>query len=221
MDNKFLVGKFLPFLWEKANHQAKFRLILAILLILTVLALNLGVPILFREIINSVPQDTKLFNDTLRNNIKYNKPECTEQEIANAIRGAHLEHCVSLLPSGLDTLVGERGIKLSGGEKQRVAIARLILKNPDIMIFDEATSALDLHTEKEIQKCINEITTNKTTMVIAHRLSTIQHADEIIVLDKGKIIEQGDHKSLLKRKGMYAELWGAQKQNENRYQSND
>ncbi|MDA9162946.1 ABC transporter ATP-binding protein/permease, partial [Alphaproteobacteria bacterium] len=150
-----------------------------------------------RKIIGVVPQDTVLFNETIYYNISYGNPEAAEQEIYEAAKNADIHEFIKTLPDGYNTLVGERGLKLSGGEKQRVAIARAILKKPSIFFFDEATSALDTTTEKEIQKNLEMISNNKTTLVIAHRLSTAADADNIIVLDKGEIIEQGRHKELL------------------------
>ena len=135
----------------------------------------------------------------------------TKEEIINAAKNADIHNFISTLPDGYETIVGERGLKLSGGEKQRVAIARTILKNPKIFFFDEATSALDSSTEKEIQKNLENVSKDKTTLIIAHRLSTAANADNIIVLDKGIIIEQGTHKSLLFKKGKYFEMWGKQK----------
>ena len=165
-----------------------------------------------RSKIGVVPQDTVLFNDTLRYNIEYGNLGATEQEIQTAIEMANLDKLIEQLPQGLETVVGERGLKLSGGEKQRVAIARTILKNPDILILDEATSSLDSKTEKDIQAALNEITKNRTTLVIAHRLSTIIDADNIIVLDGGLIAEQGSHHDLLKKQGIYATLWRNQQE---------
>ena len=165
-----------------------------------------------RKKIGVVPQDTVLFNDTLRYNLEYGKIGASEEEIQLAIQMANLENLVSELPEGLDTIVGERGLKLSGGEKQRVAIARTILKNPDILILDEATSSLDSKTEKEIQNSLNQIAKNRTTLVIAHRLSTIIDADQIIVLDKGLIVERGTHQNLLDKNGMYQTLWTNQQE---------
>lgn len=162
------------------------------------------------QAIGVVPQDTVLFNNTLYFNIAYGRPSATRQEIEQAIKLAHLEEFISRLPEGLETMVGERGLKLSGGEKQRVAIARVLLKRPVIYIFDEATSALDTHTEREIQKNLAEISSGITTIIIAHRISTIVHADEIIVLEHGNIVEQGAHQSLLKSNKYYAELWNKQ-----------
>jgi ATP-binding cassette, subfamily B, heavy metal transporter len=164
-----------------------------------------------REIIGVVPQDTVLFNDTIYYNITYGKTSASKEEVINAAKNADIHDFISILPDGYQTIVGERGLKLSGGEKQRVAIARTILKNPKIFFFDEATSALDTSTEKEIQKNLENISKNKTTLIIAHRLSTAANADNIIVLDKGVIIEQGTHESLLSLKGKYYEMWGKQK----------
>jgi len=166
-----------------------------------------------RKIIGVVPQDTVLFNETIYYNIAYGNTDATEEEIINAAKNADIHNFISTLPDGYKTIVGERGLKLSGGEKQRVAIARTILKNPRIFFFDEATSALDTSTEKEIQKNLENISKYKTTLIIAHRLSTAANADHIIVLDKGIIIEQGTHKSLLLEKGKYFEMWEKQKPN--------
>ena len=160
-----------------------------------------------RSKIGVVPQDTVLFNDTLRYNIEYGCIGANEQKIQASIEMANLDKLIEQLPKGLDTIVGERGLKLSGGEKQRVAIARTLLKNPDILILDEATSSLDSKTEKDIQTALNQITKNRTTLVIAHRLSTIIDADNIIVIDKGMIVEQGNHHELLNKQGFYATLW--------------
>jgi ATP-binding cassette subfamily B protein len=166
-----------------------------------------------RKAIGIVPQDTVLFNDTIMENIRYGQTTATDEAVHKAISMAHLDDFIALLPEGTNTKVGERGLKLSGGEKQRVAIARTILKNPPIMVFDEATSSLDSKSEQMILKAINEITNNTTNLVIAHRLSTVVNADKIIVLDKGKIVEQGSHTSLLAKGGFYAELWMAQQDN--------
>ena len=164
-----------------------------------------------RKIIGVVPQDTVLFNDSIYYNIAYGNASSSEEEVINAAKNADIHNFISSLPDGYKTIVGERGLKLSGGEKQRVAIARTILKNPKIFFFDEATSALDTSTEKEIQKNLENISAGKTTLIIAHRLSTAANADNIIVLDKGSIIEQGTHQSLLLEKGKYFEMWGKQK----------
>ena len=164
-----------------------------------------------RKIIGVVPQDTVLFNDTIHYNISYGDPKASEDDIINAAKNADIHNFVISLPDGYETIVGERGLKLSGGEKQRVAIARTFLKNPKILFFDEATSALDSTTEKEIQKNLENISKNKTTLIIAHRLSTAAYADNIIVLDKGSIIEQGSHNYILDLKGKYFEMWEKQK----------
>ena len=164
-----------------------------------------------RKIIGVVPQDTVLFNDSIYYNIAYGNASSSKEEVINAAKNANIHNFISSLPDGYKTIVGERGLKLSGGEKQRVAIARTILKNPKIFFFDEATSALDTSTEKEIQKNLENISAGKTTLIIAHRLSTAANADNIIVLDKGAIIEQGTHQSLLLEKGKYFEMWGKQK----------
>ena len=166
-----------------------------------------------RQIIGVVPQDTVLFNDTIYYNIAYGKIQATKEEVISAAKNADIHDFVSALPDGYETVVGERGLKLSGGEKQRVAIARTILKNPKIFFFDEATSALDSSTEKEIQKNLENVSKGKTTLIVAHRLSTAANADNIIVLDKGIITEEGTHKSLLLKKGKYFEMWEKQKPN--------
>ena len=164
-----------------------------------------------RKIIGVVPQDTVLFNDTIHYNISYGDPKASEDDIINAAKNADIHDFVIGLPDGYKTIVGERGLKLSGGEKQRVAIARTFLKNPKILFFDEATSALDSITEKEIQKNLENMSKDKTTLIISHRLSTAAYADNIIVLDKGSIIEQGSHNYLLDLKGKYFEMWEKQK----------
>jgi ABC-type transport system involved in Fe-S cluster assembly fused permease/ATPase subunit len=165
-----------------------------------------------RSAIGMVPQDTVLFNDTIRYNIRYGRPEATEAEVAEAARLAQIDRFIRSLPEGYETSVGERGLKLSGGEKQRVAIARTILKGPPILVLDEATSALDSFTEKEIQDALDRVSEGRTTLVIAHRLSTVINADEIIVLDKGLIVERGHHRELLAADGVYAALWNRQRQ---------
>lgn len=167
-----------------------------------------------RAHIGIVPQDTVLFNDTIYYNIAYGRPGAAREDVLEAARSAHIHDFVQSLPDGYDTLVGERGLKLSGGEKQRVAIARALLKNPPILIFDEATSALDSRTEKAIQHELAEISANRTTLVIAHRLSTIVEADQIVVLDGGRVIEAGTHRELIERDGRYAEMWRLQQQGE-------
>jgi ATP-binding cassette subfamily B protein len=161
-----------------------------------------------------VPQDTVLFNDTVRYNIRYGRWDASDREIEEAARLAQIDGFIRLMPKGYDTEVGERGLKLSGGEKQRVAIARTILKGPPILLLDEATSALDSHTEREIQDALNRVSENRTTLVIAHRLSTIVGADEIIVLDQGAIVERGTHHALLAKSGLYASMWNRQREAE-------
>ncbi len=165
-----------------------------------------------RAAIGIVPQDTVLFNDSIEYNIDYGRPSASHAEIEAAARLAHIHDFVQSLPDGYRTEVGERGLKLSGGEKQRVAIARTILKEPRILLFDEATSALDTHTEREIQTNLREVSTGRTTLIIAHRLSTVIHADEIIVLDGGEIVERGTHEGLLARDGAYAAMWTRQQE---------
>ncbi len=167
-----------------------------------------------RAAIGIVPQDTVLFNDTIYYNIAYGRPGATEAEIMDAARLAAIHDFIVSLPDGYATRVGERGLKLSGGEKQRVAIARTILKGPQIMLFDEATSALDTHTEKEIQKALTQVSANRTTLVIAHRLSTIIDADEILVLERGRVAERGTHRALLAAGGIYAHMWARQQEAE-------
>lgn len=163
-----------------------------------------------RAAIGIVPQDTVLFNSTVGYNLGYAKAGATQTEIENAARMAHIDDFIGSLPDGYETLVGERGLKLSGGEKQRVAIARVILKGSPILLFDEATSALDTHTEKEIQANLAEVSTGRTTVIIAHRLSTIVDADEILVLEDGEIVERGTHNALLEHDGIYASAWRRQ-----------
>jgi len=165
-----------------------------------------------RAAIGMVPQDTVLFNDTIEYNIRYGRPEATSAEVREAARLAQIHDFIMTLPQGYDSLVGERGLKLSGGEKQRVAIARTILKSPPILMLDEATSALDSHTEKEIQDALERVARDRTSLVIAHRLSTVVRADNIIVLDQGKIVEQGTHPELLSKGGLYASLWTRQRE---------
>jgi ATP-binding cassette, subfamily B, heavy metal transporter len=167
-----------------------------------------------RQAIGMVPQDTVLFNDTIRYNIRYGRWEATDAEVEEAARLAQIDPLIRIAPKGYETEVGERGLKLSGGEKQRVAIARTILKGPPILVLDEATSALDSHTEKEIQDALERVSRNRTTLVIAHRLSTIVGADEIIVLDQGEIVERGTHYGLLAGSGLYASMWNRQREAE-------
>ncbi|TQV77442.1 ABC transporter ATP-binding protein/permease [Aliikangiella marina] len=167
-----------------------------------------------RAQIGIVPQDTVLFNDSILENVRYGNPEASDEDVLLAIQMAHLDEFIKTLPEGTSTLVGERGLKLSGGEKQRVAIARALLKRPPIMIFDEATSSLDSKSERAILSAIEEIASHYTSLVIAHRLSTVINADKIIVLDAGLVVESGSHEELLARQGLYAELWQAQQKNQ-------
>ena len=167
-----------------------------------------------RSAIAIVPQDTVLFNDTIYFNIHYGRPAASRDEVIAAAKAAHIHEFIESLPDGYEAMVGERGLKLSGGEKQRVAIARAILKNPRVMIFDEATSALDSRTEQAIQKELDAIARGRTTLVIAHRLSTIMDADEILVLDQGAVVERGSHATLLSLGGSYAQMWALQQQEE-------
>src|ERR1700720_2732922 len=167
-----------------------------------------------RAAIGMVPQDTVLFNDTIRYNIRYGRWDATDPEVEEAATLAQIDRFIRMSPKGYETQVGERGLKLSGGEKQRVAIARTILKGPPILVLDEATSALDSHTEKEIQDALERVAQGRTTLVIAHRLSTIVGADEIIVLDQGIIVERGNHAALLAKGGLYASMWNRQREAE-------
>jgi len=164
-----------------------------------------------RKSIGIVPQDTVLFNDTIYYNISYGNPEASHDQIINAAKIAGIHDFIESIPDKYQTIVGERGLKLSGGEKQRVAIARTVLKNPSIFFFDEATSALDSSTEKDIIENLNKISEGKTTLIIAHRLSTVSKADNIIVIDKGEIVEEGNHPTLLAKKGLYSSMWDKQK----------
>jgi ATP-binding cassette subfamily B protein len=167
-----------------------------------------------RQVVGMVPQDTVLFNDTIRYNIRYGRWEASNAEVEEAAKLAQIDSLIRMAPKGYETEVGERGLKLSGGEKQRVAIARTILKAPPILVLDEATSALDSHTEKEIQDALERVSKGRTTLVIAHRLSTIVGADEIIVLDQGEIVERGAHYALLAANGLYASMWNRQREAE-------
>src|SRR6201991_4353683 len=167
-----------------------------------------------RASIGMVPQDTVLFNDTIRYNIRYGRWDATDAEVEEAAQMAQIDGFIKMSPKGYETEVGERGLKLSGGEKQRVAIARTVLKAPPILVLDEATSALDNHTEQEIQDSLERVSRNRTSLVIAHRLSTIVAADEIIVLDKGVIVERGTHYQLLAASGLYASMWNRQREAE-------
>ena len=165
-----------------------------------------------RSNIGVVPQDTVMFNDTIEYNIAYGKPGSSRDEINKVVKLSSIDKFIEQLEIGYSTIVGERGLKLSGGEKQRIAIARALLKNPKIFIFDEATSALDTKTEKSIERSLKKLSNNSTTLVIAHRLSTIIDSDKIIVLENGKISEEGTHGELLIKKGLYSEMWMRQQE---------
>ena len=165
-----------------------------------------------REHIGIVPQDTVLFNDTIYHNIAYAQPSASHDDVLAAAKAARIHHFIEQLPDGYDTVVGERGLKLSGGEKQRVAIARTLLKNPPILILDEATSALDTRTERAIQDQLKAIAQERTTLIIAHRLSTVVDADVILVMDNGRVVERGTHQSLMAKQGVYATMWALQQQ---------
>ena len=166
-----------------------------------------------RKAIGVVPQDTVLFNQTIKYNIKYGRLSADDDDVMAAARNADIHEKILAFPQQYDTQVGERGLRLSGGEKQRVAIARTILKGPQIVLLDEATSALDTQTERNIQSALARVCVNKTTLIIAHRLSTIIHADEILVLKEGEIVERGRHEQLLDEGGLYAEMWNQQLKN--------
>ena len=165
-----------------------------------------------RRAIGIVPQDTVLFNESIYYNLAYARPEASREEIIRAAKLAHIHELIESLPAGYDTVVGERGLKLSGGEKQRVAIARVILKNPPILVFDEATSSLDSKSEQAIIQSLEQLAQRHSTLVIAHRLSTIVDADRILVLEQGRIVEQGRHDELLQKQGLYAQMWRLQQQ---------
>ena len=160
-----------------------------------------------RDAIGIVPQDTVLFNDTIGYNIAYGRGGASMDDVEGAARGAAIDGFIGALPDGYDSLVGERGLKLSGGEKQRVAIARTLVKNPPLLVLDEATSALDSRTEQAIQETLDRVAQSRTTIMIAHRLSTIVNADQIVVLDGGRVAERGKHEELLDKDGLYADLW--------------
>ena len=163
-----------------------------------------------RGALGLVPQDVVLFNETLAANVAYAKPDATVEELNDAARRAQLLPFIEALPDGWDTHVGERGLKLSGGEKQRVGIARVILANPAILVLDEATSALDSATEAAVQDALDEASKGRTTLMVAHRLSTVQNADEIVVMDAGRVVERGTHEDLIALDGMYADMWQRQ-----------
>jgi ATP-binding cassette subfamily B protein len=163
-----------------------------------------------RDVVGVVTQDPYLFHDTLRANLTYARPDATEEEVLAALAHAQLGQLVSELPEGLDTLVGERGYRLSGGEKQRVALARLILKAPDVVVLDEATAHLDSESEAAVQRALSQTLSGRTSLVIAHRLSTVREADLLLVIDDGRVVERGTHASLLAQNGLYAELYHTQ-----------
>jgi ATP-binding cassette subfamily B protein len=163
-----------------------------------------------RDVVGVVSQDPYLFHDTLRSNLLYARPEATEEEVLAALAHAQIGHLVADLPDGLDTVIGERGYRLSGGEKQRVALARLMLKAPDVVVLDEATAHLDSESEAAVQRALRETLKDRTSLVIAHRLSTVREADQLLVIDDGRVVERGTHASLLAQHGLYAELYHTQ-----------
>jgi ATP-binding cassette subfamily B protein len=163
-----------------------------------------------------VPQEAVLFNETIGFNIRYGRPGSTQEDVVHAAKRAQIHELIESHPEGYNILVGERGLKLSGGEKQRVAIARMVLKGAPILVFDEATSSLDSRSEKAIQSAIEDVSRGNTTLIIAHRLSTITHADQIIVLDHGRVAEQGNHASLIEEDGLYAQMWKLQQASESK-----
>jgi ATP-binding cassette subfamily B protein len=163
-----------------------------------------------RDVVGVVTQDPYLFHDTLRANLVYARPDASEQEVLAALAHAQIGHLVSELPDGLDTVIGERGYRLSGGEKQRVALARLMLKAPDVVVLDEATAHLDSESEAAVQRALRETLSGRTSLVIAHRLSTVREADQLLVIDDGRVVERGTHASLLAQHGLYAELYHTQ-----------
>jgi ABC-type transport system involved in Fe-S cluster assembly fused permease/ATPase subunit len=165
-----------------------------------------------RRAIAVVPQDCVLFNDSLRENIRYGRPSATDEEVAQAIEAAYLGDVIERLPDGLDSVVGERGLKLSGGERQRVSIARAVLKDAPILVFDEATSSLDSHSEQAVMSAFRALAGRHTALVIAHRLSTVVDADRIVVIEQGAVVEEGTHRDLLEANGQYAELWRIQRE---------
>jgi ATP-binding cassette subfamily B protein len=165
-----------------------------------------------RRAIAVVPQDCVLFNDSLRENVRYGRPNATDDDVEQAIQAAFLREVIERLPDGLDTVVGERGLKLSGGERQRVSIARAVLKDASILVFDEATSSLDSHSEQAVMSAFRALAGRHTALVIAHRLSTVVDADRILVIERGAVVEEGTHQNLLAAKGQYAELWQLQQQ---------
>jgi ATP-binding cassette subfamily B protein len=163
-----------------------------------------------RNVVGVVTQDPYMIHDTLRANLIYARPEASEEEVLSALAQAQIGHLVAELPDGLDTVIGERGYRLSGGEKQRVALARLMLKAPDVVVLDEATAHLDSESEAAVQRALRETLSGRTSLVIAHRLSTVREADQLLVIDDGRVVERGTHASLLAQRGLYAELYHTQ-----------